>query len=136
MVLGRSGAIRDGWKPVEDAARIRSELVDRERALAFVNREVLNPLPEGVDAVALDAGDGCTAPGVSAIRDGRYPLVQPLYLYVSRPALERLRVRSLARFTVENYRQLASTTRTIVAADPGVVERSAQRLPPAPTPGG
>ncbi|MGH2803387.1 MAG: hypothetical protein ACRDL4_10130 [Thermoleophilaceae bacterium] len=45
-------------------------------------------------------------------------------------------MRSLARFTVENYSQVVSNTRTIVAADPAVVERSARQLPPAPIPGG
>ena len=81
-------------------------------------------------------GADCIAPTVEAIRAGRYPLTRPLYMYVARAALEQLRVRSLAQFTVEHSRELVSTVRTIVPAEPAALERSAERLPPAPIPDG
>lgn len=53
-----------------------------------------------------------------------------------RDALDELRVRSLARFTVANYSQIVATVRTIVPAEQAAVERTARDLPPAPIPGG
>jgi phosphate transport system substrate-binding protein len=135
-VVGRADAIRSDWTPAEDAAATEAGLARGDRALAFVNREVLHPLDSGVEWVAVDAGDGCVRPSVSAVRAGRYPLADPLYLYVSRSALDELRVRSLARFAVVEYGQLIPTVRTIVPADPRAVERSARELPPAPIPEG
>lgn len=67
-VNGREDRIRAGWTPIEDAARFGLRLADDERALAFVNREVLKPRPEGVDAVALDA-----RPGLYVTRPTRHP---------------------------------------------------------------
>jgi phosphate transport system substrate-binding protein len=135
-VVGRVDAIRLDWTSAEDAAAAGARLARGERALAFVNREVLHPLDRGVEWVAVDAGDGCVRPTVSAVRAGRYPLSAPLYLYVSRSALDELRVRSLARFAVAEYGQLIPTVRTIVPADPRAVEHSARELPPAPIPEG
>jgi phosphate transport system substrate-binding protein len=135
-VTGRVGAIRSGWTPAEDAAATSERLARSERALAFVNREVLHPLDRGVRWVTVDDGDGCVGPSVSAVRAGRYPLADPLYLYVSRSALDELRVRSLARFAVVEYPQLVPTVGTIVPADPRAVQRSARELPPAPIPEG
>ncbi|MBD0283704.1 MAG: substrate-binding domain-containing protein [Thermoleophilaceae bacterium] len=93
-VTGRAGAIRRGWTPFEDAAKIRQPLAGSRRALAFVNREVLHPLPEDVEAVGL--GPRSAVPTVAAIPARRYPLTRPLYLYLARSALDELRVRSLA----------------------------------------
>ena len=129
-------AIRSDWTPAEDAAATGARLARGERALAFVNREVLQPLDRGVEWVAVDAGDGCVRPTVSAVRAGRSRLATPLSLYVTRSALDELRVRSLARFAVVEYGQLILTVRTIVPADPRAVERSARELPPAPIPEG
>jgi hypothetical protein len=53
---------------------------------------------------------------------GRYSRIRvpsgsrPLYLYVRRGPLDALPVRSLARFTVENYKQFVATVPTIVPA--------------------
>jgi hypothetical protein len=135
-VVGRADAIHSDWTPAEDAAATEARLARGGRGLAFVNREVLHPLDSGVEWVAVDAGDGCVRPSVSAVRAGLYPLTDPLYLYVSRSALDELRVRSLARFAVVEYGQLIPTVRTIVPADPRAVERSARELPPAPIPEG
>jgi phosphate transport system substrate-binding protein len=135
-VTGRLDAIRSGWTPAEDAAATGEQLARGERALAFVNWEVLHPLDSGARWLAVDAGDGCVRPSVSAVRADRYPLATPLYLYVSRSALDQPRVRSLARFAVVEYSQLIPTIRTIVPADQRAVERSARELPPAPIPEG
>jgi len=128
-------AIRFDWTPAEDAAATGARLA---RGIGRCVREQGGAPP---------AGPRC---GVVHLRRRRrlrpadraggarraLPLFAPLYLYVSRSALDELRVRSLARFAVVEYGQLILTVRTIVPADPRAVERSARELPPAPIPEG
>lgn len=41
-----------------------------------------------VQAIQVDAGEGCVAPSIEAAQDESYPLTRPLFIYVSTTALE------------------------------------------------
>ncbi|WP_195575660.1 PstS family phosphate ABC transporter substrate-binding protein [Paenibacillus sp. 1001270B_150601_E10] len=58
--------------------------------------------------VPIDGGKGAIAPSAETINDGTYaPLSRPLYVYVSKKALEREEVRAFAEFYVKNAATLA-----------------------------
>jgi phosphate transport system substrate-binding protein len=41
-----------------------------------------------VEALAIDAGDGCVAPSAETIADGSYPFSRPLYIYVNKASAQ------------------------------------------------
>lgn len=75
---------------------------------------VLNSEQDGVQLVAVDAGEGCVEPGTVTIGDDSYALSRPVQLLVSQSALARPEVQALLWTTLadENYGllQLADLT--------------------------
>jgi phosphate transport system substrate-binding protein len=57
--------------------------------------------PDQVKALEVDAGQGCTPPGLDTAKDGSYPLARPLFIYVSQAALQREEVYEFVRFFLE-----------------------------------
>lgn len=58
-------------------------------------------------ALAVDAGDGCVEPTRETIESGEYaPLSRPLFIYVSRSALERPVVDAFVRFYLDNATEI------------------------------
>lgn len=58
--------------------------------------------------VPIDGGKGAIAPSATTINDGTYaPLSRPLYVYVSKQALEREEVRAFAEFYITNAAELS-----------------------------
>jgi len=135
LVNGRAGAIRADWRPVPNRNAMTARLRGSDRALGFFNLAQLIPTPE-IRFVAVDAGEGCVEPTEQTVQSGRYPLVEDLYLYVSRPALERLRLRSFMRYVIQSYAQLAAVAPSVVPATSEEVEAAERRLPEAPAPAG
>jgi phosphate transport system substrate-binding protein len=135
-VNGRAGRIAASYMPVPNRGAFRARLAE-DRALGFFNLSQLRVVdPDDLRLVEVEGDDGCAEPSVENVRSGTYPLAQPLYLYVSEPALEQLRVRSFVAFLVENYPQLSAVSPGIVPASQAALATAAEPLPDAPAPGG
>jgi phosphate transport system substrate-binding protein len=77
--------------------------------LGFAGLPHLTGAPPGIRAVALDAGDGCVEPSAATVASGEYGLLtRPLFLYVSREALERRDVRRFLEYTLSHGRRLVA----------------------------
>ncbi|MEW6583148.1 MAG: PstS family phosphate ABC transporter substrate-binding protein [Actinomycetota bacterium] len=66
-------------------------------------------------AFELDGGSGCVAPSPETITGGEYPLSRPLFIYVSKSALERPEVKGFVRYYVQNAVRLAEEQRFVPA---------------------
>lgn len=135
LVNGRPGAIRGVWRPVPNRSAMSDRLRGSRRALGFFNFAQLNPVTD-IRLVAVDAGDGCVEPTEANVQKGRYPLQESLYLYVSEPRLDNLRLRSFMQFALENYPQLAATAASVVPATEKEIAEGERRLADAETPAG
>ncbi len=131
----RAGAVRSAWRPVANRAAFSARLRENTNALGFYNFAQLTPVTD-IRFVAVDDEKGCVEPTESNIQSGRYPLQEDLYLYVAKPQLESLRLRSFMQFFVENYPQLAATAPSIVPATNEELARAERQLPEAEIPAG
>jgi phosphate transport system substrate-binding protein len=136
LVNGRRGAVRAGWQTVVNRTALSARLRRSADALAFYNLAQLRPVEEDARLLAIDSGDGCVKPTSRNIWRGRYPLQEPLYLYVSKRALEQLRVRSFMQYFVENYDQVSLVAPSIVPASEREIVEAERRLPEAEFPPG
>ena len=66
-----------------------------------------------------DGGDGCVAPSVETVQDGRYkPLSRPLLVYARPDTLQdRLEVTEFLTFLIENQRSLARSALFVPMTD-------------------
>ena len=77
-----------------------------------------------LNAVEIDAGDGCVAPTTQTIQNGQYkPLSRPLFMYPSREALRKPAVKEFMSFTVRQYDEIAKAAK-IVPMSPAQAEKS------------
>lgn len=135
LVNGEAGAMRAGWQSTASRRAFSARLAESTRALGFYNLAQLRPVHDA-RLLAVSRGEGCVEPTRTAVQSGRYPLQEPLYLYVSEQALDELRVRSFMRFFVENYEQLTLEAPATLPVSEQEIADAKRRLPEAPIPGG
>jgi phosphate transport system substrate-binding protein len=71
-----------------------------------------------LNAVEVDAGEGCVAPSVEAAQDGTYkPLSRPLFVYVKEEALARPEVEAFVRFILDNETEIAEASQFVPLTD-------------------
>ena len=134
-VNGDVGAIRSRWEAAVNRSALTARLERSSHALAFYNFAELTPVID-VRLVAVDAGDGCVKPTKRNVQSGSYPLREDLYLYVSKPQLAHLRVRSFMQYFVEDYDQLALVAPPTMPASAREIAEAERRLPEAEIPSG
>lgn len=138
-VLGSEGRLRPGYGTVDSYRAFLDAVGAAPGAGGFFNFEQIRQGTGGdVELVAVDEGDGCVEPTPASVQSGSYgALARPVYMYVSRPALERYRsVRSFARYAVEDYRQQILVTPSLVPATEAELAAALRDLPDAPVPSG
>lgn len=133
VVNGDVGAIRSEWEAAVNAGALTARLRRSSKALAFYNYAELTPMVHA-RPVAVDDGDGCVKPAKRSVQTGRYPLRESLYLYVSKPRLADLRVRSFMRYFVENYERLALEAPSTMPASAQEIAKAKRELPEAAIP--
>lgn len=132
-VLGPE-TIRDDFEEVADRRVFVTRVSEEPGASGFFNfAEIDSAAPDEVRLVAVAGDDGCVLPSFRSVQTGRYgSLSQPLYIYVSRAALEEPEVSRYMQFLYENYDQAAETTTTLVPLAPDQVQTALRKLPDSP----
>lgn len=133
-ILGRLG-IRDDFEVVTERRVFISEVAGNSGASGFYNlQEIDSAAPARLRLVAVAGDNGCVAPSSRSVQAGRYDVLsRPLYMYVSRAALEEPEVSRYMQFLFENYAQAAATTTTIVPLGPAQVREELAKLPQLPS---
>lgn len=72
----------------------------------------------GLVAVDAEKGKGAVAPSEATIKDGSYaPLSRPIFIYVSKKALERPEVKGFVQFYIENLKEIVPQVGYVVYPD-------------------
>jgi phosphate transport system substrate-binding protein len=102
-VMGQERAIRPDFTASEDDNVLVQGVEGDRNALGYFGYAYFAENAGRLRAVAIDNGQGCVAPSPETVRSGQYaPLSRPLFIYVSRAALERPEVAAFVRFYMEH----------------------------------
>ncbi|MEX0907172.1 MAG: PstS family phosphate ABC transporter substrate-binding protein [Gemmatimonadota bacterium] len=107
VIGGESGASRGDYTASEDDNVLVQGVEADESALGYFGYAYYIENEARLKAVAVDNGAGCIAPNPETVKGGQYaPLSRPLFIYVSRTALERPEVVQFVRFYLESAPEL------------------------------
>ena len=114
-IVGEEGASRSDYSASEDDNVIARGVSGDKGALGYFGLSYLLANERRLEAVAVDAGDGCVMPSVETVQSGEYkPLSRPLFAYVNEDALaEKPAVDSFLTFLVENEPALARDSKFV-----------------------
>lgn len=106
-VTGGEHGLRAGVRSVADRLRFEREVRSTPGALAFgpYTRDLVGEHPA---LVAVNAGDGCVAPGASTAQSGAYtPLSRPLFMYSTRQALTKRPAKAFVDYVLDDPQRVA-----------------------------
>ncbi len=106
-IVGEAGASRADYTASEDDNVLVQGVNGGANALGYFGFAYYQENTDKLKLVAVDAGEGCIAPSAETIKNGTYkPLSRPLFIYVSRSALQRPEVRAFVQFYLNNAIEL------------------------------
>jgi phosphate transport system substrate-binding protein len=118
LIIGSTLPLRADAFSEADAAYRAAATANVEGGMTFMTwaeyQTVLESGQQNITLVSVDAGSGCVTPSAATIRDGSYPIAQPLSLLVNRASTARAEVQALLWF-------LASDANYSLIEDAGLV---------------
>ncbi|MFC7230416.1 substrate-binding domain-containing protein [Saliphagus sp. GCM10025308] len=101
-VLDDFRSIREDFQGTEEDDLIAEGVSGNPYAHGYLPYAYYDNNPEGIKALEIDGGDGCTAPSLEAASDGSYPLTRPIFWYVNQEKLqEDEAVQAFVEFAIE-----------------------------------
>jgi len=102
-IVGVEKASRTDYTASEDDSVLVTGVSSEENALGYFGLAYYSENKDKLKLVAIDNGDGPIKPSQATVNDGTYaPLSRPLYIYVSKPALEEPHIVKFVDFYLEN----------------------------------
>lgn len=127
-VVGAAGASRANYTASEDDNVLVQGVGGDAHALAYFGLAYYTANQDRLKVLAVDAGQGCVTPTEQNVKNGRYPLARPLFIYVNEADLRRPEVAEFVRyynlFAAELIPQVG-----YVPLDAGEYEANLSRLP-------
>ena len=113
-INGEEGVTRRDYQPSEDDNVLVQGVSQSPGGLGYFGFSYYEQNQAKLNAVGIDAGDGCVKPSARTIQSGQYePLSRPLYMYVSDKALQRPEVEAFMRFFIENQQEIAEIAQIV-----------------------
>jgi phosphate transport system substrate-binding protein len=107
-INGEEGASRTDYAPSENDNVIVQGVAGAKGGLGYFGYTYFEENQDKLNAVQIDGGNGCVAPGVETAQNGTYqPLSRPLFVYVSAAAMQRPEVKAFVDYYVQNNKQIA-----------------------------
>jgi phosphate transport system substrate-binding protein len=101
-VVGEAGASRGDYTASEDDNVLVQGVRGDRNALGYFGYAYYTENQGQLKAIGVDNGAGCVQPSPETVKSGQYaPLSRPLFIYVSRAALQRPEVAAFARYYLE-----------------------------------
>ncbi|HEY9619430.1 MAG TPA: PstS family phosphate ABC transporter substrate-binding protein [Crinalium sp.] len=98
-IVGEEGASRGDYTASEDDNVLVQGVEGDKNALGYFGYAYYVENKDKLKAVEIDGGSGCVAPNEEDVLNGSYaPLSRPLFIYVSKKALERPEVKAFVEF--------------------------------------
>ncbi|HEX6589680.1 MAG TPA: PstS family phosphate ABC transporter substrate-binding protein [Longimicrobiales bacterium] len=109
-INGEEDAGRSDYTASEDDNVLVQGVQGDAGALGYMGFAYYVENRDNLKLIGVDNGAGCVQPSPETIRGGQYaPLSRPVFIYVSRAALDRPEVRAFVDFYLENAGTLAET---------------------------
>ncbi len=109
VIVGEEDASRPDFTASADDNVLVVGVQSSKYALGYFGYAYYLENEDNLKVLGVDNGDGCITPEEDTINDGSYaPLSRPLFIYVSKPALQREEVKTFVDFYLENGAELAS----------------------------
>ena len=107
-VVGEEGASRSDYTASSDDNVLVQGVEGDAQALGYLPFAYYEENQGRLKLLAVDGGSGCVTPSAPSIRTGEYaPLSRPLFIYVSRSAMQRPVVGDFLRFYLEQAPELS-----------------------------
>jgi phosphate transport system substrate-binding protein len=117
-INGEEGASRSDYSPSEDDNILVQGVAGDRGALGYFGFTYYEANQERLNAVQIDAGDGCVAPSSETAQSGEYkPLSRPLFVYARSDAVEQQHVRDFLTFWLENAQAIADDAQFVPLTD-------------------
>ena len=117
-VVGEAQSSRADYTASEDDNVLVQGIGGDRNSLGYFGYAYYAENSDKLKLVAVDSGDGCVTPSPASISDGSYqPLSRPMFIYVSKSALERVEVRTFVEFYMDNAAELSAEVGYISLSD-------------------
>ena len=127
-VMGESGASRSDYNASEDDNTLVQGVEGEAGGFGYFGFAYYMENQARLRAVAVDGGSGCVMPTPETIANGTYkPLSRPLFVYVTKPALQRPEVVAFLKFYMEHAAELVPQV-GYVALAPELYQENVQLL--------
>jgi phosphate transport system substrate-binding protein len=108
-VMGEAGKSRGDYTASEDDNVLVQGVRGDRNALGYFGYAYYVENRGQLKAIGVDGGSGCVQPTPETVKSGQYaPLSRPLFIYVSRAALQRPEVAAFARYYLEKAPELVT----------------------------
>jgi phosphate transport system substrate-binding protein len=129
VINGEAKASRADYTASEDDNTLVQGIAGDENALGYFGFAYYEENVDLLKLVAVDDGAGCVEPSRDTILDESYtPLSRPLFVYVTKEALERLEVQEFIRFYLENAPELVAEVGYVEVPD-SIYQEGLAKLP-------
>src|ERR687895_192506 len=117
-ITGKAKSSRGDFTASEDDNVLVQGVANDVNALGFFGYAYYIENSKKLKAVAIDNGKGAVAPSEKTVLDGSYqPLSRPIYIYVSKKALEKPEVREFTEFYLKNAPKLVKEVKYVPLPD-------------------
>jgi phosphate transport system substrate-binding protein len=117
-ITGKAKSSRGDFTASEDDNVLVQGVANDANALGFFGYAYYSENNKKLKAVAIDNGKGPVGPSEKTVLDGSYqPLSRPIYIYVSKKALEKPEVREFAEFYLKNAPKLVKEVKYVPLPD-------------------
>ncbi len=117
-INGEEGASRKDYESSEDDNVLVSGVASTRGALGYFGFTYFEENADKLKALQIDGGNGCVKPSMETAQDGFYkPLARPLYIYVSKQAVDRPEVKDFVSFYIEHIDDVVTEARYIPLTD-------------------
>ncbi|UCC47854.1 MAG: PstS family phosphate ABC transporter substrate-binding protein [Gemmatimonadota bacterium] len=106
-IVGEEDFSRPDFTASEDDNVLVQGIAGDKYALGYFGYAYYAENTDKLKLVGIDAGEGCVTPNPESVQSGEYqPLSRPLYVYVSKSALERPEVTAFVRYYLSSASEL------------------------------
>jgi len=106
-IVGEEDASRPDFTASEDDNMLVQGIAGDPYALGYFGYAYYAENQDKLRLVAIDNGNGCVEPTPETVQSGEYaPLSRPLFIYLSKKAMERPEVKAFVEFYLTNAQQL------------------------------
>jgi phosphate transport system substrate-binding protein len=106
-IVGTEGASRTDYSRSEQDNVIVQHVASERGGLGYLGFSYFEENQDRLQALAVDAGQGCVAPSAQATQARAYPLARPLFVYVKESSFDDDHVRRFVKFMLDNGRTIA-----------------------------